>query len=292
MIGAHYDVFLELWEHLNRIERHRMLKSLLAMVLGTMITCLFTAIPLASAAEAGSVRSAGEEVIQVDVSALLNARPVTTLTNGKLVSWTRGIDGGGRGNGYLTMAAALAVGDKNPKALPDNPLFPASGLRPEMLLHYSNDDGVKNQARAVENGEFTIPVPKRKYRVMFLAWTSAEGGTELKFELSYAQGAPEMRKISLPDYYFDIPAHEANLSYVVRDLGKWGPNNRINETDHHNIHAVNITPDVSRELLGIKVIKSSGSYLVFWGATGVAVSGQGDGEPATKPADARVIPAN
>jgi hypothetical protein len=109
-------------------------------------------------------RPADGTVVQVDVGALLDARPVTTLTAGKLVTWTMGIDGGGKGSGYLTMAAAHAVGDKNPKALPDTPLIPASGSRPDMLLHYSNDDGKGNQARVVGNGELLIPVPKTRDR--------------------------------------------------------------------------------------------------------------------------------
>lgn len=265
----------------------------LRIIIGTIIACVSAAAPQASAAEAATrPLSPGEEVIQVNVSALLNARAVTTLTDGKLVTWTMGIDGGGHGSGYLTMAAALHVGNKNPKALPDNSLFPASGLRPEMLLHYSNDDGVKNQTRAVENGEFTIPVPERKYRVMFLAWTGAGGVTNLKFELNYAQGAPEARKISLPDYYFDVPANDPNFSYVVRDLAKWGPQNQMTETSHHNIHAVNVAPDPTRELTSIKVIKSGKTYLVFWGATGVTVGSQGADAPATKPAEASATTAD
>jgi len=120
---------------------------------------------------------AKENVVQVDVSTLLNTRPVTTLTAGKLITWTKGVDGGGKGNGYLTMSASLAVGDKEPKALPDNPLIPASGSRPEMLLHYSNDDAEGSQACVVTtNKEVVIATPAKKFRQMLLAWTSSEGG--------------------------------------------------------------------------------------------------------------------
>ena len=59
-----------------------------------------------------------ETIVQEDVRALLNARPVTTLTAGKLVTWTKGVDGGGKGNGYLTMAAAQAVGTRTPRPCP------------------------------------------------------------------------------------------------------------------------------------------------------------------------------
>ncbi|MCX5682343.1 MAG: ThuA domain-containing protein [Planctomycetota bacterium] len=210
-------------------------------------------------------------VVQVDVSALLNARPVTTLTAGKLVTWTMGIDGGGKGSGYLTMAAAQAVGDKEPKALPDNPLIPASESRPEMLLHYSNEDGKGNQACVVANEELTLPVTKKKYRHMFLAWTSAEGSSQIKIELGYSDGTSDARTVTIPDYYNDAPANNSAFSYVVRDLAKWGPTNKMSEANHHNIHAIDIAPDVTRELASIKIAKEPGrSYLLFWAATGVA----------------------
>jgi hypothetical protein len=48
-----------------------------------------------------------DKVVQIDVSAILNARSVTTFSKGKLISWTTGID---KENGYLTMAAASFAG--------------------------------------------------------------------------------------------------------------------------------------------------------------------------------------
>ena len=210
-------------------------------------------------------------VVQVDVGTLLDARPVTTLTAGKLVTWTKGIDGGGKASGYLTMAASQAVGDKTPKALPDNPLIPASGSRPEILLHYSNEDGKGNQACVVADGELVIPVPKKKYRHMFLAWTSAEGSSQIKVELGYADGTSDVRAVTIPDYYNDVPANNPAFSYVVRDLAKWGPTNKMTEANHHNIHALDVAPDANRELTSIKIAKKpSKSYLLFWAATGVA----------------------
>ena len=78
------------------------------------------------------------EVIQFDISKILNARPVTTLYKNKLITWSKGIDGGGIADGYLTISAALFNNDKNPHALPDNPIFPANESHPEIKLHYSN----------------------------------------------------------------------------------------------------------------------------------------------------------
>ena len=114
------------------------------------------------------------KVIQVNIDTLLNARPVTTFSNGQLTSWTKGIDGNGEGDGYLTMAAALFHGDKSPHALPDNPLIPASAKHPAIKLHYDNKDSVGFQSRYVSGeGGFAFNVPGKKYSGLYLSLTSS-----------------------------------------------------------------------------------------------------------------------
>lgn len=206
------------------------------------------------------------KVIQMDVSTVLNARSVTTLTKANPVTWTTGID---RGNGYLTMSAAAFMGDKDPHALPDNPLFPANQSRPEILLHYSNEDGTKNQTRCIpDTGEFLINVPARKYADLYLSLTSSYGASSLQFELMYKDGI-EFRNFILPDWFKDIPENDPDLSYVAHNMGKWGNKNNLNEKDHHNIDALNIHPNPKRFLTAIKLRKLPGGYLLFWAATGV-----------------------
>src|SRR5258708_5430768 len=77
-----------------------------------------------------------DQVVQVPVDALLNARAVTTLTGGRLVTWTVGIDGNGSADGYLTAAASKFHNDPPAlKALPDDGRFPADARHPEVVLH-------------------------------------------------------------------------------------------------------------------------------------------------------------
>src|SRR6266478_1032815 len=64
-------------------------------------------------------------VIQIDVRPILTGRAVTTFTDSKLVPWTKGVDGRGRADGYLTMEAAIANGDTNANALPGDGSFKA-----------------------------------------------------------------------------------------------------------------------------------------------------------------------
>ncbi|HMG10524.1 MAG TPA: hypothetical protein VK609_18560 [Mucilaginibacter sp.] len=209
--------------------------------------------------------------IQINIDTLLNARPVTTLTHGKLVTWTKGIDGDGKGDGYLTMKAALFNKDKNPHALPNDPFIDATPAHPAIKLHYTNSDGVNYQAHSVSGaGSFGFYVPQKKYMGMYLSLTSAEGGSQLQFELTYKDGV-EIKDFWLPDYYNDIVARDTVLSYVVHDLGKWDNQNKMVESNHHNIDALNIYPDPKRVLVHIRVKKGSGGYLVFWAATGVPV---------------------
>jgi hypothetical protein len=210
-----------------------------------------------------------DKVIQIDVTAILNTRSVTTLSKGKMITWTTGID---KENGYLTMAAASFSGDHDAHALPDNPLFPASAFHPEILLHYSNEAGDKFQTRCLpDTGEFIFKVPVDKYSGLYLSLTSSYGESSLQIELTYRDGV-EQRNFILPDWYKDIPASDPDLSYVAHDRGKWGNKNNLNEKDHHNIDALNIHPDPSRILIAVKLRKLPGGYLMFWAATGTVKS--------------------
>jgi hypothetical protein len=205
-------------------------------------------------------------VLQIDVSTVLNTRSVTTLTKGGLVTWTTGID---RENGYLTLAASKFAGDQEPHALPDDALFPASPSHPEILLHYSNDEGSQNQTRCLpDSGAFVIVVPNHYYSELYFSLTSSYGSSALEFELRYTDGV-ELRKFLLPDWFKDIPENDPDLSYVAHNMGKWGRKNNLNEKDHHNIDALNIHPNPNRVLTSVRLRKLPGGYLVFWAATGV-----------------------
>jgi len=211
------------------------------------------------------------KVIQINIDHLLNARSVTTLTNRKLVTWTKGIDGNGIADGYLTMSAALFKGDNNPHALPDNPLIPATAQHPEVLLHYNNNDSISKQTVAVSGeGNFGFEVPSSHYTNMFLALTSSEGVSQIKVDLHYTDGI-ESKSFEVPDYYKDIQANDLNYCYLVHDLAKWGKMNNMTEKDHHNIDLLNIHPNPKRILTHIQVEKTEAGYMVFWASIGLAV---------------------
>jgi hypothetical protein len=123
------------------------------------------------------------EVIQVDVRPILTGRAVTTLTDGKLVPWTKGIDGGGRADGYMTLEASVVNGDKNAKALPNDGCFTATKTHPFVRLNFTNADDKRPQMRSVEGeGGFLFPVPGKKYQRMMVFMTSAEGPSHLRFK--------------------------------------------------------------------------------------------------------------
>lgn len=231
-----------------------------------LVICLFLPVCLLLSAATYQKR---EKVIQIDVHKILNARSVTTLTDGRLISWTTGIDGNGLADGYLTLSAARFNGENDPKALPDNPMFPSTIDHPEILLHYSNMDAIHPQTLAIKGtGAFEFKVPSQKYSKLFLAFTSAEGASNIKVEMYYGN-TKEIKSYSVPDYYMDIPSSDTNFCYLAHNLAKWGNKNNLTESDHHNIDLLEIYPDPSRKLTRIVVQKSKEGYLVFWAATGV-----------------------
>jgi hypothetical protein len=211
-------------------------------------------------------------VVQFNISKVLNVRPVTILTNNRLVTWTKGIDGGGLGDGYLTLSAALFNGDNNPHALPDEAIFAANASHPEVKLHYSTKDSLHNQACSVAGaGVIEFSAPKAKYKAIYLALTSAEGPSSLTIQFNYTNGT-EVTDFILPDYYQDIKPGDPNLCYLAHDLAKWGNKNNMTEKDHHNIDLLNIHPDPAKTLKSVKISKTKPGYLVFWAAIGVKAS--------------------
>ena len=213
------------------------------------------------------------EVIQVDVRPILTGRAVTTLTGGKLVPWTKGVDGAGLADGYMTLEASVVNGDKNARALPDDGCFKATALHPFVKLNFTNADGKGSQTRSVEGeGEFTFPVPCKPYREMFVFLTSAEGPSHLHFKLTYVDGTFERREVLLPDYYNDAPAGDTNIFSLAANLAKWNASGRMTEQDHHHIHGVDLHSDAGKELVSVQVGKTAPSYLVFWGATGMTTN--------------------
>src|SRR5258708_7395048 len=115
---------------------------------GVLLLSILTSLPLHAS-----------DVIQVDVRPILTGRAVTTLTDGKLVPWTKGVDGRGRADGYLTLEAAVANGDTNANALPGDGAFKADSAHPFVQLNFSNADGQSPKPGGVEGeGESTFPV--------------------------------------------------------------------------------------------------------------------------------------
>jgi hypothetical protein len=242
-----------------------------------MVSVPFPSFPilplLVSVLATASATLRADTVVQIPVASILNTRSVTTLTEGKLVTWQIGIDGNGDADGYLTRAASLFKGDINLKALPDSGLIPATARHPDVQLNYSNADGTGNQTRYVRGiGEFTVPVPQAKYSKLFLFFTSSEGASNLTFKLTYADSS-ESVSIVMPDYFDIIPATNATLFNLVLDLPKWNKQNVAVEKTHHYIDGVELHPAPGKVLTEVKVSKTAAkAYLVFWGATGIATT--------------------
>jgi hypothetical protein len=220
------------------------------------------------AASAGRARA--DDELQVDVSKLLDCRPVTTLTAGHLVPWTQGVDGGGLADGFVTKAAAAALGSKGVVALPDNGFFPANDDHPRVQLHFTNTKESAPQAHALSGrGAFDLPVPRRAFSSLQFYLTSAEGPSNVRVVLRYYDGTSDTVDKVLPDYANAPSDADPDFFALAGNLGKWDSAGHLKEPNHHYLYGMTVHPDLDKALVGITVIKGAEGYLLFWGATGV-----------------------
>jgi len=251
---------------------------------------------LAALSMLGLARTAkADQVVQVPVDALLNARAVTTLTGGMLVTWTMGVDGGGKSDGYMTAAASKFHNDPATlKTLPDDGVFPADARHPDVVLHFSNDAPAASQQThyVVGAGNFMFAVPASTYSKLFLFVTSSEGTSTLRVTMTYADATTDVANITVPDYYTDIPANDPVIFNLASNLPKWGNTNAVVEMNHHNLTGLEIHPMAAKTLTGVQVDKTAPGYFVFWGATGIATgavdAGTADARDASNGVDASI----
>lgn len=206
--------------------------------------------------------------LQVDLTSLLNARIVTTLSGGRLVPWTDALDNAG--SGEATCSAALRMGDANPRALPDDGLFPATASHPRVRLHFSDARATGDQVhRSVGRDDFKIAVPPTHYRQLWIFCMSGLGKSLLTVTLSYTDGSSVQKRLTVPDWYFPAQDNDPRLCNLAGNLGKWGKDNRMMEKDHHYLVGIDLAPDARRTLTGVRIEKSDSGVLTLWGMTGV-----------------------
>lgn len=213
----------------------------------------------ASAAKGGSV--------QIDISDIFNARPISTMANGVLVPQNATVDGSG---GFATQSAAAAqdFGDKDSHALPDNAKFPAGDNHPAVLLAYVNDDGRKPIARVSQNEDiFVITVPEGNYTRLFLIACSGRGASDLTVDLKYSDKTIETRTMQVPDWYDTLKPDDKYRCAIATDLSKWNSQKMLDK-DHRSIFGIDVQPNPAKTLVKIRVHKSGQTFLTVFGATG------------------------
>jgi hypothetical protein len=216
-----------------------------------------------------SLAAWAQDTVQVNIKSSLNARSVTTFSNGKLHTWIKGIDGYGTGDGYATHSAAVFLNRTDVLTLPDSARFPANANHPTMMLNYSNSDSTGFQTHFLTGGvvdSVSFPVPQGNYSKLYLALTSSEGGGTLDIVLIYSDG-PATITFNIPDYAQGLMT---NLFYVDSNMAKWNNQNVPVELTGHNLDGLVVTANPAKVLTSVKVIKrSAGDYILLWGVTGV-----------------------
>ncbi len=221
-----------------------------------------------------------DTVVQIPIDSLLDARPVSTVTNGVEVPWTagQGIDGNGGGDGYVTKSVAAKHNYTGP-ALPDDGIFPAANGLPEFDLHFADANPATSfqahNAHAGMAATIQFAVPQATYSNLHLVMTDSENADMLTVTLTYSDATTStVGPFTMPDYDQGLPANTKDVTYFSIFSGqKWGPMDTPGDNMGHSITGVTLTPSPTKPLTGVTITKpSDGHYLVFWGAVGIATS--------------------
>jgi hypothetical protein len=230
-----------------------------------------------------TARARADVVVQIPIDALLNGRPVSTFTDGKVIPWTAG-QGLDAMDGLVTSAAEKALGQTG-VALPDDGTLAADADHPEAVLHFSNAAGATSLQTYFLNGpgNFQFAVPQATYSKVFLYLTSSYGASPLTVTTTYVSGQPSTTSFMLPDWGTGqpLPTNPPIFFNLISGMHKWTAEDQQVDSPVHTITGVVISPDATRALATVQVKSSATTQdLIFWGATGLA----------TNPIDAGVVP--
>jgi MYXO-CTERM domain-containing protein len=221
-------------------------------------------------------------VVQIPVDSLLNGRSVSTLTGGVVVPWTpnEGVYNDGGGGAYATAAVqAKLAPNATGTGLPDDGLFPATGMLPPFQLHFSNAAPATSpqtyyiHANAAQPS-FQFSVPPAVYSALYLIFTCSEGSATFTVTLSYAGGVASnvSMPITIPDTGIGVQTGGSPHFYLITNTGKWNTTDDDVEPTGHTIEGIQLTPSSTAMLTGVEVTRTSTQYLLFWGATGIATT--------------------
>jgi MYXO-CTERM domain-containing protein len=241
----------------------------------------------------GSIASAADTVVQINVDSVLDGRTVTTVANGVITTWTPGdgLDQDGNNAGFVTTAVEAllvpqqkTIGGKANLALPDDGIFPATTRAPVLALNYSNAAPIKSPQTHVlhettGNQSVQFAVPPATYSKLFLVITSSQGAAALTITLSYAGGAsPTTTKVVMPDYgHGGALPNDPVLFNLIGGMYKWSSTNQEEDTPTHGITGIELNPTPTAMLTGVTVTKTNAAQAIFWSATGIATSADDDG---------------
>jgi len=219
-----------------------------------------------------SLSNSTSTAVQIDVKSLLNARPVITYTNGKIVPMSGGIDAGSY-SAEATLEAAVQLKNANPIAMPNDGKYAANARHPEVILNFSNADGTSPQVRRTTvNETFNFVVPEVHYTKMQI-FAMSSGMSPITVTLNYSDGSTDVKNLQVIDWYNypGAPAETTDRFNLDVNLDKWDQNNARSEQYNHYLYGFDLAPNSNKTLKSVTIAVISGGCFTFWGATGVSL---------------------
>jgi hypothetical protein len=200
--------------------------------------------------------------VQIDVSSVLTADTVATTTLADAAALTF-MDL--TGNDLVTQSKASQLYGTG-VGLPDNALFAANAVHPQVRLSWTNASNGSNSRVVKDTTPFTFSVPPRAYGQLQIYALSTEGSTTANFTVTYSDNTTNGgTAVTIADWF--NPPTAGQFSLVT------GLDRIRNGTSVSNggaaIFGVNLNPDMSKAVKQVTIARvDPGGFLVFYGAAG------------------------
>ena len=205
--------------------------------------------------------------VNLDLRGAFNADLVTNSYYGTIDSTQDGWQT--QKYGYITQTAATQLAGPSGQGLPDNGLYTGTSLGVDVQLAYRDDNNAIFLQSTTPTVAVSLPAGSQSaYGNLYLLGASAWGDTVVHVTLRYGDNTSQTINVTFDDWGDDGTQLSAGVLTLINSVDNYNSTSGLYNGNDTAIFAVPVTVDSSRTLVGIDLVRLSGSSACILGAVG------------------------